>query len=78
MRLAVILVWGLAVVGLVYLWMRRSLPRPRPPAARFDELVKDPVCLTYVSRSRAVKHADATGLHYFCSTECARRYTSLD
>jgi YHS domain-containing protein len=41
---------------------------------RYDELVKDPVCNTYVSRSRAVRRADATGLHYFCSPECARRY----
>jgi len=79
MRLALILVWVLVVLGLVYLWMRRALPpRAQPPALRYDELVKDPVCNTYVSRSRAVAHTDATGLHYFCSAECARRYASLD
>lgn len=77
MRLAMILVWLLAAVGLVYLWMRQRLPRDRPPAGRFDELVKDPVCSTYIARSRAVTRADARGTHYFCSAECARRYASL-
>jgi YHS domain-containing protein len=74
MRLALILVWVLVALGIVYLWTRRSVPRPRTPAVRYDELVKDPVCNTYVSRSRAVTHTDATGRHYFCSAECARRY----
>jgi YHS domain-containing protein len=78
MRVAMILIWVLAAAGIIYLWMRRSAPRSGPPAVRFDELVKDPMCQTYVSRSRAVKHVDATGMHYFCSAECARRYTSLD
>jgi YHS domain-containing protein len=44
---------------------------------RYDELVKDPICNTYVARSRAVTRHDATGLHYFCSSECARRYARL-
>jgi len=74
MRGALILVWVLAALGLIYLWMRRGMPAARPPAVRYDELVKDPVCNTYVARSRAVKRADASGLHYFCSPECARRY----
>jgi YHS domain-containing protein len=78
MRVAMILVWVLAAAGLLYLWMRRGAPRSGPPAVRFDELVKDPMCQTYVSRSRAVQRTDATGLHYFCSAECARRYASLD
>ncbi len=77
MRVGLILVWLLVVIGIVYLWMRGTLPRAQPPALRYDELVKDPVCNTYVSRSRAVPRTDATGLHYFCSVECARRYASL-
>ena len=77
MRGAMILLWVLVALGVIYLWMRRGNPRARPPAARYDELVKDPVCNTYVSRSRAVTRSDATGLHYFCSPECARRYASL-
>ena len=39
-----------------------------------DELVKDPVCQTYVVRSRAVTRAGG-GAPYFCSAECARRWT---
>jgi YHS domain-containing protein len=78
MRLALILVWVLVALGIIYLWTRRGMTGARPPAVRYDELVKDPVCNTYVSRSRAVKRADATGLHYFCSAECARRYSSLN
>ena len=77
MRLVLILVWVLAAVGIIYLWTRRAWPVSRLPAARPDELVKDPVCNTYVARSRAVRRADASGLHYFCSAECARRHASL-
>jgi len=77
MRGLVILIWVLAALGLIYLWMRRGPSGSRSPAVRYDELVKDPVCNTYVARSRAVQRADATGLHYFCSAECARRYPSL-
>jgi YHS domain-containing protein len=39
-----------------------------------DELVKDPVCQTYVVRSRAVRGHGAADAPYFCSEECARRY----
>jgi len=47
-----------------------------PPARRTqrDELVKDPVCQTYVVLSRAVtKEVDGTVTH-FCSRECAARF----
>jgi YHS domain-containing protein len=39
-----------------------------------DELVKDPVCGTYVVRSRAVSRPAAEGARYFCSAECASRF----
>jgi len=39
-----------------------------------DELVKDPVCQTYVVRSRAVSRETASGLRHFCSAECAGRF----
>jgi hypothetical protein len=77
MRLALILVWLLVAVGIIYLWMRRGSGARRVPAVRYDELVKDPTRNTYVARSRAVTRNDATGLHYFCSSECARRYARL-
>ena len=78
MRFLVLLGW--LVVLLVLLWpffrrWLRALPR-RPRGAR-DELVKDPVCQTYVLRSRALARTVGGTTRYFCSPECARRYTGL-
>jgi YHS domain-containing protein len=47
---------------------------PLPEQAPRDELVKDPVCHTYVVRSRAVRRPTRSGPRYFCSSACARRY----
>lgn len=44
------------------------------PAPGANELVKDPVCQTYVVRSRAVSRETASGLRHFCSAECAGRF----
>jgi hypothetical protein len=33
------------------------------------------VCQTYVVRSRAVSGGGAAGAPYFCSSDCARRYS---
>ena len=76
MRSVVLLIWLVAVLALLLALLRHRLPRPRRSLAERDELVKDPVCQTYVVRSRAVRQADATGYHYFCSAECARRYAA--
>jgi YHS domain-containing protein len=39
-----------------------------------DELVKDPVCQTYVVLSRAVTTEANGAVTHFCSRECAARY----
>jgi YHS domain-containing protein len=70
------LFWIVAAVLLVMPLLRRRLPSPAAPLPSRDELVKDPVCQTYVVRSRAVAQAAATGVRYFCSAECARRYAA--
>ena len=74
MRAFEIALWLLAAVILL-----RPLVRARrigtPPVER-DELVKDPVCHTYVVRSRAITRDAASGPAYFCSAECARRYAA--
>lgn len=76
MRVALLVAWVIAVaVFLLPLLRRRRRPAPGralPP----DELVKDPVCQTYVVRSRAVKGPGGDGPLYFCSAECARRYAA--
>jgi YHS domain-containing protein len=73
-RLAILVLWiAVLIVVLLPLLRRRRLAAPRPPVAS-DELVKDPVCGTYVVRSRAIGRPAADGLRYFCSPECAGRF----
>jgi hypothetical protein len=59
-------------LALLPLLRRRARTAPPSPLAS-DELVKDPVCGTYVVRSRAVRRTAAEGPRYFCSAECAGR-----
>ena len=74
MRLLSIIAWVAVAIVLLLPLLRRALSRaPRPPRSLPDELVKDPVCQTYVVKSRAVRRADAGQVRYFCSEECARR-----
>ncbi len=51
--------------------LRVRLPSTPP---RRDELVKDPVCQTYVLMSRAIREEAAGAPAYFCSRECAARF----
>jgi YHS domain-containing protein len=50
----------------------RARPSSGPP--RRDELVKDPVCQTYVLMSRAIREEAGGAPAYFCSRECAARF----
>jgi hypothetical protein len=71
-----LLVVAVVVALLLPLLRRRPVIRARrAPSQLDDELVKDPVCQTYVVRSRAVSGRGADGAPYFCSTACARRYS---
>jgi len=69
-----ILAW-LAALGLLLLpfLRKRSVDDARGAGGPTDELVKDPVCQTYVARSRAVTRTGPEGPRYFCSDACARR-----
>ena len=74
MRFVILLLVVAIVVMLVLPFLRRAaVGARRAPGALDDELVKDPVCQTYVVRSRAV--SGRGGAPYFCSTDCARRYS---
>ena len=75
MRVLLLLAVVILVLTVLLPLLRRPVSRgARPPVAVSDELVKDPVCQTYVVRSRAVRGRGADGAPYFCSEECARRY----
>lgn len=41
--------------------------------APLDELVKDPVCETYIPRRKAIARGSGTATRYFCSAACADR-----
>ena len=75
MRLLAILFWAALAVLVAHVLARalRSRPRLGKPADALDELVKDPVCQTYVVRSRAVRRDGVGGPRFFCSDECAAR-----
>ena len=63
----------LVVIALARLPSRwRSKPPSAPP--RRDELVKDPVCQTYVLMSRAIRSEAGGHPTFFCSRECAARF----
>ena len=80
MRFALLVAWVVLAVALVLPFLRRRpiAAAPGGPAAPAgvlrDELVKDPVCQTYIARSRAVSVGAAESARYFCSAECARRF----
>jgi YHS domain-containing protein len=52
-------------------WRPRLSTAPAPGA---NDLVKDPVCQTYIVRSRAVRQGEGETAVYFCSPTCAERY----
>jgi len=74
MRLLPILLFlALAVVFFLPMLRRLRLPaRGGAPRTLPDELVKDPVCQTYIVKSRAIRRTDAGRVRYFCSEQCAR------
>ena len=75
MRAAGFLLWVLAAVVLLWPLVRRGRRASRArKRVTGDELVKDPVCQTYVVRSRAVRRTAGGQLRYFCSRDCARRF----
>ena len=48
----------------------------RPRRAGLDELVKDPVCETYIPRRKAISRGSGPAVHYFCSAACADKYAA--
>jgi YHS domain-containing protein len=76
MRAIQLLTWAILLAVILLPLLRRRPAAPRRSVPVQDELVKDPVCQTYVVRSRAVRPSASAGAPYFCSVECARRYAA--
>ena len=74
MRLVIVAAWvALLILALIPLLRRYRLAGGHGRVGS-DELVKDPVCQTYIVRSRAVSRETGSGLRHFCSAECAGRF----
>ncbi len=55
----------------------RGVTRSRPTQrGGLDELVKDPVCETYIPRRKAISRGNGPALRYFCSAACADKYAT--
>jgi uncharacterized protein len=48
--------------------------QPRHVPARGVQMVRDPVCGTYVIPARAVALSEGTGRVFFCSADCRDKY----
>ncbi|HEU5189551.1 MAG TPA: hypothetical protein VFX14_07675 [Methylomirabilota bacterium] len=75
---------GLIMVLIVVLWpvvkgALERLGRTRLEESRGrDELVKDPVCGTYVVRSRAIRDESGGRSVYFCGPRCAAEFSERE
>jgi len=56
--------------------LRGAARRPTSPRAMPDQLVKDPVCETYIPRRKAISRGSGAATRYFCSAACADRYAA--
>ena len=52
---------------------RQTRRTPRPEPRLTEDLVRDPVCRTYVPRSRALPATVEGREEFFCSEECRER-----
>jgi uncharacterized protein len=51
-----------------------AAPRREPGAGRRVQMVRDPVCGTFVIPGRALAVRDDAGLHHFCSEKCRQAF----
>jgi len=56
-------------------WIRTPRRRRKKPGdGTVEDMVKDPVCGTYIPKSQAVTIKEGTTTVYFCSQKCADAY----
>ncbi len=78
------LIFFLIIVFVIYYLFKRYVsgifgPRRRPEPKKklppiTDELVKDPVCGTYVPKKEAIVYGRKGKLYYFCCKECLEKF----
>lgn len=80
------LIWALFL--LVIWWNVRRLlffirqeisppsPGARMPPEKGEQMVRDPVCGTFVLPSRSLAINDRSGTHHFCSDACRAKFRS--
>jgi YHS domain-containing protein len=73
-----ILIFGI-LAYVVFRFIRKMLlPDDRDhgntDAGPVDEMVQDPVCLTYIPRSGAIKKVVNGETHFFCSQACVDKF----
>ncbi len=68
---AVLILVVILIPPILRAWRRGAMSAGR---TQRDELVKDPICQTYVLLSRAVTTEVDGVLTHFCSRECAARF----
>jgi YHS domain-containing protein len=75
MRLLILIILGYILYRMV---KRLMAPKPKvkrtAPGEAVDELVKDPMCNTYVALGSAEKRVIRGKEYAFCSKACADRY----
>jgi len=80
-RLLLLVIFGFLLYTIVTTLLRlarggRPLEPEVPPEKSSDgeEMIKDPVCGTYLPRGDAISRQTAEGRVYFCSSECAEQH----
>ena len=79
-----VLLLGVIMVLVVALWplaqqaLERLARARRDETRGRDELVKDPVCGTYIVRSRAIRDEAGGRSVYFCGPRCAARFSERE
>lgn len=71
----------LAFIIIIYLVLKKYFSgffspkvNKTPPPPITDELVKDPVCGTYVPKREALVYGRKGKLYYFCCEECLKKF----
>ena len=53
---------------------RGATARPEVPPSRGVQLVRDPVCGTYIDQALALTARREGKVHYFCSADCQKAF----